>query len=310
MNDQIITLIENPFADSLKTGVSVKCFCSPIKHQRHAPCFNNSSFQKSGIQKKTVKGFFMFKKALLIAVIFATGNTEFVRAQDAAQSAAKPINAKKLAPMRIVYLKDRIKIQRLRIDQDLAAGILTASQAETCRALLDNVENQMKVEHEANGRKKNMSKESYESYNVSLDRNSGFIKEQKDYFYSYGPLDDSGNYYDDQYPVAEAPTPNIFRPPVKTSPRIFKLKDRLKAQRTRIQQYLATNSLSNDQARHCDAVLDAARDQMNVDFTVNGSHQLTKDQSAGINAMLDANSNIIQESRIYYYYYNDPDSVQ
>jgi hypothetical protein len=264
---------------------------------------------KSGIQK-TVKGFFMFKKALLIATIFAAGSTGLVRAQDVTPAVTKPISTKKLVHMRIIYLKDRIQNQRARIDQDLAAGILTAPQAETCRTLLDNVENQIKAERAANGGKKTISKESYESYNASLDRNSGFIKEQKQYFYSYGPLDDSGDYYDDQYPKAQAPTPNIFSPSAKTGPRIFELKDRLKAQRARIQQYLTTNSLSSDQAKHCDAVLDAARDQMNVDFRTNGSHHLTKDQTAGINAMLDANSTVIQESRIYFYYYNDHNYIQ
>jgi exonuclease VII small subunit len=310
MNDQIITLIENSFVGSLKTGIFRQMFCSPIKHQRHAPCFINSSFLTRAGFKKTVKGFFMFKKAFLIIAILAPGITGFVRAQDATSTAAKPITTQKLAPMRFVYLKDRIKNQRLRIDKDLAAGILTAPQAETCRALLDNVEGQIKADREANSGRKTMAKESYESYNSTLDRNSGFIKEQKDYFYSYGPLDGTGDYYDDQYPEAETPTPNIFSPPVKTGPGIFELKDRLKAQRARIHQYLATNALSNDQAKHCEAVLDAARYQMNVDFTANGSHQLTKNQSAGINAMLDANSTVIQESRIYYYYYNDSEAVQ
>ncbi len=249
----------------------------------------------------------MIKKAWLIAAVFTAVSAGFVSAQEALP-AVKPASTKKLALMRIIYLKDRISNQRYRIDQDLAAGILTAPQAETCRSLLDNVENQIKAERAANAGKK-ISKESYESYNASLDRNSGFIKEQKQYFYSYGPLDDSGDYYDDQYPAARTPTPNIFSPPVKTGPGIFELKGRLKAQRARIKQYLATNALSSDQAEHCGAVLDAARDQMNVDFKANGSHQLTKDQSAGINAMLDANSTVIQESRVYYYYYNDPDSV-
>jgi hypothetical protein len=262
---------------------------------------------------KTTKGFFMLKKALLIGAVLAAGSMGFVSAQDAALAVAKPVAAKKLSYMRIVYLKDRIQYQRDRINQALTNRTLTAPQVETCRALLDSVENQMKAEHEANGGKKTMSKASYEGYNASLDRNSGFINEQKQYLYYYGPYADSGpnyNYYDDEYPAAGVPTPNIFSPPVKTSPRIFELKDRLKAQRARIQQYLSTNSLSSDQAKHCDAVLDSARDQMNMDFKTNGSPQLTKDQYAGINAMLDANSNVIQESRIYYYYYNDHNYIQ
>jgi hypothetical protein len=250
----------------------------------------------------------MMKKTLLIAAVFAAGSMGFVRAQDTAPAVTQPIAAKKLSHMRIVYLKDLIQNQRDRIEQGLTNRTLTAPQVETCRALLDNVENQMKAEHEANGGKKTMSKASYESYNASLDRNSGFINEQKRYLYYYGPYADSGpdyNYYDNEYPAAGVPTPNIFSPPVKTSPRIFKLKDRLKAQRARIQQYLSTNSLSSDQAKHCDAVLDSAQQQMNMDFKTNGSRQLTKNQYAGINAMLDANSSVIQESRIYYYYYND-----
>jgi hypothetical protein len=252
----------------------------------------------------------MLKKALLIAAVLTAGSAGFVRAQETNPS-PKPISTHKLARMRIIYLKDRIENQRDRIVQGLTAGTVTADQAETSRALLDSVENKMKDEHAANGSQKTMSKESYEAYNSSLDANSAIINEQKQFFYYYGPYADSGpiyNYYYDPYPVAGAPTPSVSIWE-KTNPKIFELKDRIKTQRARIQQYLATNALTSDQAKGCDAVLDSASQQIKVDLKANGSHHLTKNEYESLNAMLDTNSKAIQENRTYYYYYNDPNYV-
>ncbi len=239
----------------------------------------------------------MFKKALLIAAIFVTGSTGFVRAQ-----AAKPVPVKRLAHMRIVYLKDRIENQRERVTRYLAAGTLTGAQADSSRMLLDSVENKMKDEHQANGTRKTIAKETYEAYNATLDSNSAMLNEQKQYFYYYGPYADSGPYYDyyyDEYAAAGSPASPV-------NPRIYELRDRLKSQRARIQTDLDANTLTSDQSKTGDGVLNSVESQMKDDFATNGTHRLTMDQYAGLNAMLDANSAIIQESRRYFYYYDNP----
>jgi hypothetical protein len=267
--------------------------------------------KRRGIQNFP-EDFFMMKKALLIAVLVAAGSAGFVSAQDATPivaARAKPIAVKKLARLRIVYLKDRIENQRERIARGLNAGTLTGDQAAVSRAILDNVESKMKAERLANGAKKTISRETYEAYNTSLDANSSLINERREYFYYYGPYADSGEdyvYYYDAYPVPGTPTPAVLSDLEKSNPRMFELRDRLAGQRARIQRDLDANSLTADQAKTCDGVLDSVANQMKVDFTANGSLHLTLDQYEGLNAMLDANSTLIQESRQYYYYYNNP----
>lgn len=250
----------------------------------------------------------MMKKALLVAVFFAAGSLGFVSAQNATPVVtkhAKHVAVKKLARLRIVYLKDRIENQRERITRGLNAGTLTGDQAAVSRGILDNVESKMKAERLANGAKKTIAKETYEAYNTSLDANSTLINERREYFYYYGPYADSGEnyvYYYDPYAVAGAPTPSVS----EATPRMFELRDRLAGQRARIHRDLAGNTLTSDQAKTCDGVLDSVANQMKTDFTANGSHHLTMDQYESLNAMLDANSTLIQESRQYYYYYNNP----
>jgi hypothetical protein len=253
----------------------------------------------------------MMKKALLAAVIFAAGSTGFVCAQDAAPVVtqhAKHVAVKKLARLRIVYLKDRIENQRKRITRGLNAGTLTGDQAAVSRGILDNVESKMKAERLANGAKKTIARETYEAYNASLDANSSLINERRAYFYYYGPYADSGPYYDyyyDAYAAAGSPTP-AYSALEKSNPRMFELRDRLAGQRARIQRDLNAHSLTAGQAKTCDGVLDSVENQMKTDLAANGSHHLTLDQYEGLNSMLDANSTLIQESRRYYYYYNNP----
>src|SRR5665213_106543 len=251
----------------------------------------------------------MMKKALLIAAVFTAGSTGFVRAQDPVPTVNTHgrTYTKEMGYVRIVTLKDRIKNQRLRIAQGLTAGTLTGDQAAVGGGILDSMVKQMKEEREANGPRKIMTRDNYDAYNTALDANSSIIHEQKQFFYYYGPYADQGPdyaYYYDAYPAPGAPTPAVSGP-AKAHPRMFELKDRLEGQRARIQQDLDANTLTGDQAKNCDGVLDSVGNQIKSDFTANGSHQLTRDQYTGLNAMLDANSTLIQESKQYYYYYNN-----
>jgi hypothetical protein len=254
-----------------------------------------------------LEDFFMMKKALLMAAFVAAGSTGFISAQTAAPTVNTNgrTHTKEMGFVRIVTLKDRIKNQRLRIAQGLTNSTLTGDQAAACSTILDNMENQMKAERAANGAHKIMTRDNYDAYNATLDTNSSIIHEQKQYFYYYGPYADQGpnyDYYYDAYAVAGAPTPSVS----ESTPRMFELRDRLAGQRARITRDLAANTLTSDQAKTCDGVLDSVSDQMKTDFTANGSHHLTMDQYVGLNAMLDANSALIQENRQYYYYYKNP----
>jgi len=253
----------------------------------------------------------MLKKALLIGAVLAAGSMGFASAQDATP-VVKHMSEKKPAHLRIVQLKDRIKNQMARIKQGLNDGTLAAADADACRAVLNSVQSKMKDEHTADGSKKTMSKETYDAYNTSLDANSAAIKEDKQYFYYYGPYVDYGpeyDYYYDSYPVAGAPTPSVTGME-ETHPRIYELKERIKNQRERIQTGLTNNTLTSDQAKNCGMALKSAEDQMTADFKTNGSDKLTKDQFTALNASLDSNSTFIQENKQYFYYYDDPSYVQ
>src|SRR5665213_445627 len=253
----------------------------------------------------------MFKKALLISAVFVAGSMGFVSAQNATP-VVKHVSAKKTAHLRIVQLKDRIKNQIARIKEGLDAGTLTAADADACRAVLNSVQSKMKDERKADGSNKTMSKEAYAAYNTSLDANSAAIKEDKQYFYYYGPYVDYGpnyDYYYDSYPVAGAPTPSVSAME-ETQPRIYELKERIKNQRERIQQGLTNNTLTNDQAKNCGTALKSVENQMTADFKTNGSDKLTLDQFTAFNTSLDSNSAFIQENKQYFYYYDDPNYVQ
>jgi hypothetical protein len=252
----------------------------------------------------------MTRKILLVVTTFIALGMGCLSAQNATPVAQKAprVSVKKTAHQRIVKLKDRIKNQRERIAQGLKDNTLTADQAQAGRDVLNSVESQMKEEHKANGTKKTISKDTYEAYNTSLDANSAFINEGKQYFYYYGPYVDNGPYYDyyyDEYPVAGAPTPSVSTME-ETHPMIFELKDRIKNQRERISQGLNNNTLTGDQAKACGEVLDSVEKQMKADYPANGAKKsmiLTREQYTAFNTSLDSNSKFIQEEKQYFYYY-------
>lgn len=248
----------------------------------------------------------MIKKALLVVSVFAMGSMGLVWAQDGAPPSGRMSN-KEVGHVRIVTLKDRIQSQRQRIAEGLANKTLTEDQAGTCSVILDSIETQMKAEREANGPKKIMTSDNYDGYNTRLDTNSSIIHEQKQFFYYYGPYADSGpnyNYYTNDYPTAGVPVPAVAAME-KDTPRIFELRERIKSQRARIKADLNASILTNDEARDCGVILDSVQNQMKADFDTNSSHQLTREQYTSLNKSLDANSTLIQESKHYFYYYDD-----
>jgi hypothetical protein len=256
----------------------------------------------------------MIKSVLLAAALLTVVGMGLADAQEPAPVAGSSLHpyAKEIGMARIVTLKDRIKSQRDRITAGLNARTLASDQALTARATLDAVEDEIRAERKANGRNLIMTRDNYDAYNTSLDANSNLIGEQKQFFYYYGPYAESGDnysYYYDSYAGAGAPTPSVSAME-KSSPRIFEVRERIKAQRARIQQYLDANTLTNDQAANCGLILNGAAKRMKTDFVTNGSNELTRKQYVELNTALDANSVIIQESKQAFYFYNDPESVQ
>lgn len=256
----------------------------------------------------------MIEETAFIVAIFLAAGADPVLAQDATPIAqvTAHISTKEMGHDRIVTLQDRIESQRQRIVQGLTDHRLTAEQAETCRMNLDSVENKMKDERQANGPKKIMRREVYDAYNTALDANSNLVGEQRQYFYYYGPVADSGPYYDyyyDAYPRVGSPTPDVSSLE-KTEPRIFELRTRIKAQRARIQQALDNHGLTSGQAANCGVILNGVEQQMKKDYEANHSNKLTRAQYTSLNNSLDKNSDLIQESKQYFYYYDDPNYVQ
>jgi hypothetical protein len=249
----------------------------------------------------------MLKKVLLFVALLAAGGMGFASAQETKPVAKAHHKAmEKTAHLRIVKLKDRIQNQRVRIALGLKNNTLTADQAASCGTVLTTIQDQMKKEREANGSKKTMSQDQYAAYNTSLDANSSLIKEEKQYFYYYGPYADNGptyDYYYDEYPVSGSPTPSVSALE-KSTPMIFELKQRIADQRTRIDSGLADNQLTPDQASACRVVLKSVESQMKADYKANNSKKMTRDQYTAYNASLDANSSFIHEEKQYYYYYD------
>jgi len=255
----------------------------------------------------------MIKKALLVAAFFSAGCLGFAGADTApVATATSHMSTKQMGHARIVTLKDRIKNQRLRIAQGLKGNTLTADQATACGGVLDTVVSQMKAERQANGPKKIMTRDNYDAYNTTLDNNSAFIHEGKQYFYYYGPYVDEGpdySYSYDAYSDTGVPTPSV---PAKqmANPRIFVLKERIQNQRARITQGLNAKTLTADQAKDCGMILDSVAKQMKADYKASGSMEITKDQYDGFNTSLDTNSIIIHEAKQYFYFYNEPNYGQ
>jgi hypothetical protein len=238
----------------------------------------------------------------LVIALLAVGGMGFVsalEAQPVAGSNSDPV--KKEARQRIVEMKDRIRNQRVRIHQDLEARRLTAGQARDCREVLDHVENRMKAGHEAKGPLEAMGKEQYDADNLSLDSNSAVIREEKQYFYYYGPYAGDGPNYDDD-PVEGAAGPSVGTMEER-HPRIVELKDRIRSQRERIDQGLTADRLTGTEAKECREILNSVAGQMKRDYRANGSMNLTSEQYDGYNTVLDVNSTVIHEERQYFYYY-------
>lgn len=76
-------------------------------------------------------------------------------------------------------------------------------------------------------------------------------------------------------------------------PRIREVRVRLHDQMARIKAGVASGKLTKDQAHALIASLKAVREQMQADFTTNGSKELTPDQLTQLNQVLDANSKLI-----------------
>ncbi len=76
-------------------------------------------------------------------------------------------------------------------------------------------------------------------------------------------------------------------------PRIREVHIRMHDQMLRIRAGVKSGKLTKEQAEALIASLKAVRAQMQADFTTNGSKELTPDQLAQLNQMLDANSKTI-----------------
>lgn len=91
---------------------------------------------------------------------------------------------------------------------------------------------------------------------------------------------------------------------VESHYRIFKLEDRIKNQRKRIDKGLAESTLTQDEAKTDRDVINTVSDAIKADAKANGAKKImTRDQYAAYNASLDVNSAKIREERRLYYYY-------
>jgi hypothetical protein len=213
--------------------------------------------------------------------------------------------AKAESHYRIFMLKDRIKNQRERIDKGLAENTLTADEAKGDRDVIDDVAGRIKAEAKANGAKKTMSKDQYEAYNASLDANSAKIREERQFYYYYGPFADVGpdySYYYDPFagPSAAAPSKSAME---MKHPRILELKDRIKNQRARIDRGLNDGSLTGDDAKASRMVLDKLEARINAERKANGTKIMTKERYDSYNTDLDVNSAVLHEEKGNFYYY-------
>ncbi len=76
-------------------------------------------------------------------------------------------------------------------------------------------------------------------------------------------------------------------------PRIKEVHARMHDQMIRVRAGVKSGKLTKEQAQALKASLKAVRAQMQADFTTNGKKELTPDQLAQLNQMLDANSKTI-----------------
>lgn len=86
--------------------------------------------------------------------------------------------------------------------------------------------------------------------------------------------------------------------------RIFKLKDRIKNQRERIDQGLTNNTLSSDQAQSLRGVVNSVAGKLKSEAQAHGAKKvMSKEQYDAYNTALDANSATISEEKQDFYYY-------
>jgi hypothetical protein len=76
-------------------------------------------------------------------------------------------------------------------------------------------------------------------------------------------------------------------------PRIAEVRARAKEQMLRIHEGVKSGKLTKEQAESLIANLKAVKAQIEADFTTNGKKELTDEQLAQLNQMLDANSKVI-----------------
>lgn len=93
-----------------------------------------------------------------------------------------------------------------------------------------------------------------------------------------------------------AVTPSVSTK-MEAHPRIYEVRDRMKNQRERIEAGLKDQTLTKAQAKACRDVLKSVVGQMRADYKTNGSKKLTEDQTADLNKLLDANSDILHEEK-------------
>ncbi len=76
-------------------------------------------------------------------------------------------------------------------------------------------------------------------------------------------------------------------------PRLYEVQMRIKSQEERIEEGVKGNTLTNEQAKACRDVIKSAKTQLKANFQTNGEKDLTAEQVAALNKLLDANSGII-----------------
>lgn len=81
--------------------------------------------------------------------------------------------------------------------------------------------------------------------------------------------------------------------PVTPHPRIQEVHTRMHDQMARIRSGVKSGTLTKEQAETLKTALKAVREQIQADFTTNGKKELTDDQLAQLNQMLDQNSKAI-----------------
>lgn len=97
--------------------------------------------------------------------------------------------------------------------------------------------------------------------------------------------------------LALAQTTTAAPPAVHPHPRIAEVHTRMHDQMLRIRAGVKSGKITKEQAQALHAALEAVKTQMQADFTTNGKRELTDEQLAQLNQMLDANSKNIYDEK-------------